>query len=511
LNLAQFADADVLAGEQTWPLDEEMTGGGSVSLTGAGRDRRLVPASIPVGMSEYMADWFVDEDGAWIDDGGNDDTEGDNEDDEDQDQDDEMDGGGAVSGDLSDFGISAVECVDMGGGGDDDDDDDEEEDGMSINGSVLQAPSAMEGVLEKQRRKQAAMDDAEFPDEVDTPTDQSARLRFARYRALQSFRSSPWNCKENLPPQYSRIFQFENFSVTQKRILQIGSHAANMQNDVELGSRKKGIPVEVASGEASMEADDSSNKTHPLLVPNTDEFIAAGRFVEIVLRRVPQTFIHAFQRQVPVSLFSILPHEEKMSIVHYNIQRCPEYQGTIRSKDPLIFVSGHRTFRASPIFSEANLNSDKHKYERFLQPGRFAVATVLAQISFMPSPVLVFKELENGATELVATGNLASVDPDRIILKRIILTGVPVRVRKRFAVVKYMFYDPQDVRYFKPAELITKHGLRGHIKESIGTHGLFKAIFNAPIKQNDTVMLVLYKRVFPKSYMGVDISGNGAL
>jgi pre-rRNA-processing protein TSR1 len=56
----------------------------------------------------------------------------------------------------------------------------------------------------------------------------------------------------------------------------------------------------------------------------------------------------------------------------------------------------------------------------------------------------------------------------------------------------------QDVRYFKPAELITKHGLRGHIKESVGIHGLFKAFFSGPIKQNDKVLLILYKRVYPK-------------
>lgn len=56
----------------------------------------------------------------------------------------------------------------------------------------------------------------------------------------------------------------------------------------------------------------------------------------------------------------------------------------------------------------------------------------------------------------------------------------------------------QDVRWFKPAELVSKHGLRGHIREPIGTHGLLKAYFSGPIKQNDTVMLVLYKRVFPK-------------
>lgn len=54
------------------------------------------------------------------------------------------------------------------------------------------------------------------------------------------------------------------------------------------------------------------------------------------------------------------------------------------------------------------------------------------------------------------------------------------------------------MRYFKPAELVTKHGLRGYIKESVGTHGLFKAHFSSAITQNDKVWLILYKRVFPK-------------
>jgi hypothetical protein len=59
--------------------------------------------------------------------------------------------------------------------------------------------------------------DEAFPDEMDTPDDISARLRFARYRALESFRGSPWHPKENLPQDYARIFQFENFAGTQRR------------------------------------------------------------------------------------------------------------------------------------------------------------------------------------------------------------------------------------------------------------------------------------------------------
>ena len=136
-------------------------------------------------------------------------------------------------------------------------------------------------------------------------------------------------------------------------------------------------------------------------------------------------------------------------------------------------------------------------------PNRFAVMTAFFPITYGPAPVIAIRAGVTSSLamtrEMACFGSLASVNPDRIILKRIVLSGTPVKVKKKTATVKFMFFHPDDVRWFKPLELWTKHGAIGHIRQSIGTHGSMKCTFNGHIKQHDTVCMTLYKRVFPKT------------
>lgn len=67
-------------------------------------------------------------------------------------------------------------------------------------------------------REREVETDLAFPDELDTPKDISAQERFQRYRGMRSFRTSPWDPYENLPKDYAKIFQFEDYRRTERAV-----------------------------------------------------------------------------------------------------------------------------------------------------------------------------------------------------------------------------------------------------------------------------------------------------
>lgn len=80
-----------------------------------------------------------------------------------------------------------------------------------------------------------------------------------------------------------------------------------------------------------------------------------------------------------------------------------------------------------------------------------------------------------------------------------VLTGHPYKIHKKLVTIRYMFFNREDVEWFKALQLWTKRGRSGYIKESLGTHGYFKATFDGRINPQDSVGVSLYKRMWPRN------------
>jgi pre-rRNA-processing protein TSR1 len=375
-------------------------------------------------------------------------------------------------------------------------------DGMSVGTEYMDTDDVNEvsaeerHALMEQRRKENK-DHQEFPDEVEVDEDVNAGERFARYRSLKSFRKSFWDPKENLPDSYASIYHFSSFKSTQRSVMN------DMKDMIRAAESSRGqfwgkSAINDADGVTMQDGgnDDDDDDFLEGCVPR-------GSYVTLTIADVSPDAFKLLSETALVAAVSLLPHEGKVSVMHMGLSQsssCNQAEGVaVKSKDVLTFRCGWRTWKGRPVFSEHNLNCDKHKYERFLpQGGTFFAASVMGPVTYTPCPVLVFRERKGQERELVGIGSMIGADADRVVVKRIILTGYPVRVHKRHATVKYMFYTPEDVKWFSPAGLYTKHGLQGNIVQSIGEHGSMKCLFNAPIKQHDTVCLPLFKRIYPK-------------
>lgn len=106
--------------------------------------------------------------------------------------------------------------------------------------------------------------------------------------------------------------------------------------------------------------------------------------------------------------------------------------------------------------------------------------------------------------ELIGTGTVVAPDQKRVVAKRAILTGHPYKIHKKVVTIRYMFFNAEDIQWFKALQLWTRRGRSGYFKESLGTHGYFKATFDAKINPQDSVGVSLYKRVFPRKAKALD-------
>ena len=131
-------------------------------------------------------------------------------------------------------------------------------------------------------RRKEEKEEFEFPDEVSLPKDMAARVRFQKYRGLQSFRHSSWDAYENLPIEYSRISQFQNFSRSRRRAL------------------------------------------------ICNQGIDEGTYISVYVRNVSKSQAELMMDS-PV-VFALLPYEQRISAINFVVHKHASYDDPVKSK-----------------------------------------------------------------------------------------------------------------------------------------------------------------------------------
>lgn len=426
------------------------------------RDQLPAPQRLPRGTSKYQAAWYLGD----VSDSGSDLEDLEDEQDEEM----QMNGGGPADGHFDDAMAEATEA------------------GASEypQSEIFDDPDiedeAEQLAAYRKRRRDDAEEDLEFPDEIELHPHVLARERLARYRGLKSLRTSTWDTEEDKPHEpedWRRLLEISDYKSAKNRVLK-----ASLIGGVKPGTR-----------------------------------------VNVHLR-VPQNRIAGLQAlPKPTALFSLLRHEHKRTAVNVSITLSSDFDRPLKSKEELILQCGPRRLVINPLFSAGgNTPNDVHKFDRFLHPGRTAVASFIGPVMWGSVPCLFFKRpapptqppssndpiadlteaLHQPSTttssnlNLIATGTTLPPSTTRIIAKRIILTGHPYKIHKKLVTVRYMFFNTEDVEFFRALQLWTKRGRSGFIKEALGTHGYFKATFDGRINPMDAVAVSLYKRVWPR-------------
>lgn len=409
-------------------------------------EEKKIKKKVPKGTSNYQSAWYLDD----VSDSGSDmeDIEMDEEKDEDE----------AIGAEDGIEGYAQPEPTEAGPS---------EYPQSEMMDIPDEAADAQQLAQFRAHRHDEAEDDKEFPDEIELHPHVLARERLARYRGLKSLRTSPWQQEED------RAYEPEEW----RRLLQVPDYNS---------SRSRAVREALVGG------------------------VQPGTRVQVYIKGISADAAKSYKPSSPVTLFSLLRHENKKTSLNYLFNLSNDYGKSIKSKEELIVQCGPRRMVIKPIFSNpGSTPNDVHKFCRYLHPGQSTIASFMGPITWGAVPVMFFKRTAPGSTNadgeenigltLVGTGTALPPSTSRIVTKRIILTGHPYHINKKIVTVRYMFFNREDVEWFKALPLWTRRGRTGFVKEPLGTHGYFKATFDGRINPQDAVGVSLYKRMWPRS------------
>lgn len=228
----------------------------------------------------------------------------------------------------------------------------------------------------------------------------------------------------------------------------------------------------------------------------------AGKYAKIVIEGVPSEFVTRFDPSMPILIGGLLATEDRFGFIQVRIKRHRWHKKILKTNDPLIFSLGWRRFQTLPVYSisDSRVRNRMLKYtpEHMHCFGTFYGPLIAPNTGF--SCYQSFPA-SNPGFRVAATGVVLSVDKSTTIVKKLKLTGTPVKIFKNTAFIKDMFTTSLEIAKFEGASIKTVSGIRGQIKRALAKpEGHFRATFEDKVLMSDIVFLRAWYPVRPHRF-----------
>lgn len=228
-----------------------------------------------------------------------------------------------------------------------------------------------------------------------------------------------------------------------------------------------------------------------------------GMYVRVEIEAVPCELITHLDPTYPIIIGGLLHGEENIGYVQTRIKKHRWYSRILKSRDPLIFSIGWRRFQSLPIYSKLEDNL-RHRMLKYTPEHVACMGHFWGPITPQGTGVLAVQDVASREPgfRIAATGSIVELDKTTQVVKKLKLTGVPMKIYRKTAFIKDMFNSALEVAKFEGARIKTVSGIRGQIKKAVAKpEGCFRATFEDKIMLSDIVFCrTWYKVDVPRFY-----------